>query len=337
MDSLYQTLNKEWETSTSEDRKKLLDQVLKDYSKDYFELFGISKDLDMEFIKDAIRDPYIKLALLLHPDKNKDKLISDSAVELFKLVNTAYETLLDVDKKRVHLATLAPKPSKSTNTSQHNFTRESNSTYSFTSFSSTRSNSSSSSSSNHYRRDIKAGEIIKSNLDDITIVGDVYGMVINKLGNIKIDGDVKGTVKNNCGKIKISGSVYGTVTNSAGNNKIKGSIFGTVINNCGKNSIDGDVYANATVSNNSGNNQITGDAYGTVENNSGENHVDGRSGANVYSNESTTNETSDSSHDENVFVFGNTGSGNTFFNATTVIGSMRGGSFTINNNGFQTS
>ena len=61
-------------------------------NKDYYKILGVSRDASDDEIKRAYR----KLAQELHPDKHAgDKGKEDS----FKLINEAYETLKDPQKK----------------------------------------------------------------------------------------------------------------------------------------------------------------------------------------------------------------------------------------------
>ncbi|KAG2431426.1 hypothetical protein HXX76_009441 [Chlamydomonas incerta] len=71
------------------EQKALVAEVLK--AKDFYEVLGISKDATDDDIKKAYR----KLALKLHPDKNK-ALHSDEA---FKAVSKAFNCLSDADKR----------------------------------------------------------------------------------------------------------------------------------------------------------------------------------------------------------------------------------------------
>lgn len=60
--------------------------------KTYYTLFDISKNASLEEIKSAYR----RLASRYHPDVNR----SSEAHDIFKLINRAYDTLIDSDKKR---------------------------------------------------------------------------------------------------------------------------------------------------------------------------------------------------------------------------------------------
>ena len=60
---------------------------------DYYELLGLERDADDDDIKKAYR----KLARKYHPDKNPDK--QEWATDMFKLVQEAYETLIDANKR----------------------------------------------------------------------------------------------------------------------------------------------------------------------------------------------------------------------------------------------
>ncbi|GIL51849.1 hypothetical protein Vafri_7770 [Volvox africanus] len=71
------------------EQRALVAQVLK--AKDFYEVLGVSRDATDDDIKKAYR----KLALKLHPDKNK-ALHSDEA---FKGVSKAFNCLLDADKR----------------------------------------------------------------------------------------------------------------------------------------------------------------------------------------------------------------------------------------------
>ncbi|MCL1826457.1 MAG: molecular chaperone DnaJ [Candidatus Cloacimonetes bacterium] len=60
--------------------------------RDYYEVLGIEKNAD----DDAIKKAYRKLAMMYHPDKNKD---NKDAEEKFKEACEAYEVLSDKDKR----------------------------------------------------------------------------------------------------------------------------------------------------------------------------------------------------------------------------------------------
>lgn len=60
---------------------------------DYYELLGVEKEASEEEIKKAYR----KLARKYHPDRNPDK--EEWATDMFKLVQEAYETLIDANKR----------------------------------------------------------------------------------------------------------------------------------------------------------------------------------------------------------------------------------------------
>lgn len=59
---------------------------------DFYEILGVTRDATPEQIKKAYRE----LALKYHPDRNQG---NPAAEERFKLVNEAYSTLSDPDKK----------------------------------------------------------------------------------------------------------------------------------------------------------------------------------------------------------------------------------------------
>jgi DnaJ family protein C protein 10 len=63
------------------------------FAVDYYELLGVSKDADDRTIRKAFK----KLAILKHPDKNKDDL---KAHEEFVIINRAYEVLKDEELRK---------------------------------------------------------------------------------------------------------------------------------------------------------------------------------------------------------------------------------------------
>eukprot|EP00455_Lapot_gusevi_P046584 TRINITY_DN6153_c0_g2_i1.p1 TRINITY_DN6153_c0_g2~~TRINITY_DN6153_c0_g2_i1.p1 ORF type:complete len:400 (+),score=63.90 TRINITY_DN6153_c0_g2_i1:62-1261(+) len=74
----------------TEEQLALVKKVNK--TKDYYEILGLSKDATESDVKSS----YKKLALKLHPDKNK----APGSVEAFKAVKSAYDCLLDPEKRR---------------------------------------------------------------------------------------------------------------------------------------------------------------------------------------------------------------------------------------------
>lgn len=60
---------------------------------DYYEILEVSRDVDEETVKKAYR----KLVMLYHPDRNPG---DEDAVEKFKNVQEAYDTISDSDKRR---------------------------------------------------------------------------------------------------------------------------------------------------------------------------------------------------------------------------------------------
>ncbi|MBN2468298.1 MAG: DnaJ domain-containing protein [Deltaproteobacteria bacterium] len=63
------------------------------YQKDYYEILGVSRDASEEEIKKAYR----RLALLYHPDRNRNGRGSE---EKFKEISEAYGVLMDGEKRR---------------------------------------------------------------------------------------------------------------------------------------------------------------------------------------------------------------------------------------------
>ena len=61
--------------------------------KDYYKILGVHRNADVNEIKKAYR----KLALKVHPDKNK----SPDAEEMFKEISEAYEVLSDKEKRKI--------------------------------------------------------------------------------------------------------------------------------------------------------------------------------------------------------------------------------------------
>ncbi len=71
-----------------------------------YEVFGLTPDATDE----EIHKRYRKLAMQYHPDRNPG---DDKAVEMFKKVSTAYETLSDpVKRSRVVIINRPPRPQK---------------------------------------------------------------------------------------------------------------------------------------------------------------------------------------------------------------------------------
>src|SRR3990172_3745971 len=71
-----------------------------DKYKDLYKVLGISRDADIK----EIRTAYRRLAKIHHPDRNMDKLTSESA---FKEIQEAYETLKDSERRKEYDAELA--------------------------------------------------------------------------------------------------------------------------------------------------------------------------------------------------------------------------------------
>ncbi|KAI1432939.1 hypothetical protein GGR50DRAFT_688625 [Xylaria sp. CBS 124048] len=86
-----QELDPEDRTIPREIRKAEL-ELKKSQRKDYYKILGITKDAD----ENAIKKAYRKLAIIHHPDKNRD---DEGAAERFKDIGEAYETLSDPQKR----------------------------------------------------------------------------------------------------------------------------------------------------------------------------------------------------------------------------------------------
>ncbi|KAK5636698.1 hypothetical protein RRF57_012410 [Xylaria bambusicola] len=86
-----QELDPEDRTIVREIRKAEL-ELKKSQRKDYYKILGVAKDADDATIKKAYR----KLAIIHHPDKNRD---DETAAERFKDIGEAYETLSDSQKR----------------------------------------------------------------------------------------------------------------------------------------------------------------------------------------------------------------------------------------------
>ncbi|KAI0143553.1 hypothetical protein GGR57DRAFT_349590 [Xylariaceae sp. FL1272] len=84
-------LDPEDRTIAKEIRKAEI-ELKKSQRKDYYKILGVSKDADDATIKKAYR----KLAIIHHPDKNRD---DEQAAERFKDIGEAYETLSDSQKR----------------------------------------------------------------------------------------------------------------------------------------------------------------------------------------------------------------------------------------------
>ncbi|KAI0542245.1 hypothetical protein GGR58DRAFT_301254 [Xylaria digitata] len=86
-----QELDPEDRTIIREIRKAEL-ELKKSQRKDYYKILGVAKDAD----DGAIKKAYRKLAIIHHPDKNRD---DEGAAERFKDIGEAYETLSDPQKR----------------------------------------------------------------------------------------------------------------------------------------------------------------------------------------------------------------------------------------------
>ena len=62
---------------------------------DFYHVLGVSKDASPEEIKKAYR----KLAVQYHPDKNPN---DSTAMDKFKKISEAYETLSDEKKRKIY-------------------------------------------------------------------------------------------------------------------------------------------------------------------------------------------------------------------------------------------
>lgn len=197
----------------------------------------MSNSLSAQDTLKAIRGIYTKLVLYVHPDKTTGKVYQKEAEELFKLVNEAYETLTDADKKQLYDAKSIPQASSSTKTRSTG----SHSTTSTFNFGGTFFTQNEQSSDQVYTRDIQENEVIKGNTGNVIICGNVFGTVKNIMGNITIHGNVYGTVKNDMGNNIINGSVMkgAKVSTAMGNNIVTGEAFGVVKADMGENQISG--------------------------------------------------------------------------------------------------
>jgi DnaJ homolog subfamily B member 12 len=76
----------------SDKERDLVQRILR--TKDYYDLLGVPRNASDDDLKKAYR----RLALSLHPDKNK----AQKAEEAFKLVNRAFDTLSDPTKRETY-------------------------------------------------------------------------------------------------------------------------------------------------------------------------------------------------------------------------------------------
>ncbi|KAJ5435867.1 Tetratricopeptide-like helical [Penicillium cf. griseofulvum] len=80
------------ESGIAEEIREAEFELKKSQRKDYYKILGIDKDASDQEIKKAYR----KLAILYHPDKNRDGAAGD---EKFKEIGEAYENLIDPQKR----------------------------------------------------------------------------------------------------------------------------------------------------------------------------------------------------------------------------------------------
>lgn len=85
------TTNKAGQSYTSE-QFQIVQRILR--TKDYYEILEVPKGTD----EDGVKKAYKKIALRLHPDKNK----APGAEEAFKKLSTAVQCLTDRDKRQVY-------------------------------------------------------------------------------------------------------------------------------------------------------------------------------------------------------------------------------------------
>merc|ERR1712228_731548 len=74
------------------EQASLVQKILR--TKDYYDMLGLPKNSDGE----AVKKVYKKIALKLHPDKNK----APGAEEAFKKVSKAVQCLTDPQKKHIY-------------------------------------------------------------------------------------------------------------------------------------------------------------------------------------------------------------------------------------------
>jgi DnaJ-class molecular chaperone len=78
-------------------------------SKSYYEILGISPEASVKEIKKS----YHELARLYHPDSNFyadiiDEKLNGQQIELFKIITSAYQTLIDPSKRKLYDSTILP-------------------------------------------------------------------------------------------------------------------------------------------------------------------------------------------------------------------------------------